>query len=318
MERYGGGAIVVRDYDLEWPRMFEQERARLQGVLGSVVTAVEHVGSTAVPGLSAKPIIDLLVGVESLTTVRASCVERLEGLGYTYVPEYESWLPGELFFRKGVPGPWTHHAHVMERANPRWSHLILFRDYLRHHPEVARAYGSLKKALALVFEDDIGGFRQGKAPFVEAVMAKARREQEDAVERAESPSRSRAPRVARVVSVHEYELKPGCDREGFEQAVRRADAAGLLRLPGLVAHYLVKGRKGVRRHEYAAVWIYESRAAWERLWGPSEQPRPPRDYPETWKVWEGEILAPFLAEHPDAIRFTTYEELQVSPEGEDA
>ena len=181
MERYGGGAIIVRNYDPEWPRLFEEERARVQAALGSVVSAVEHVGSTAVPGLAAKPIIDILVGVESLSTARASCVEPLAALGYTYVAEYESWLPGELFFRKGIPGPWTHHAHVMERENPRWSGLILFRDYLRRHLEVARAYATLKEALALVFEDDIGGFRNGKAPFVQAVMEKARREHEQGI-----------------------------------------------------------------------------------------------------------------------------------------
>ena len=119
----------------------------------------------------------------------------------------------------------------------------------------------------------------------------------------------------RVVSVHEYELKPGCDPADFERAVRRAEDAGLLRLPGLLAHYLLKGRKGARRHEYAAVWIYESAEAWEGLWGPPDAPRPPRDYPESWKVWEEEILAPFLVQHPDAIRFTAYEELSASPNG---
>ena len=174
MERYGAGSIVVRDYDPKWAAMFEEERARVHGALGAVVTSIEHVGSTSVPGLAAKPIIDLLVGVRDLAEARGACLEPLRALGYTYVPEYETWLPGELFFRKGVPGPWTHHVHVMEPANPRWQDFVLFRDYLRAQPPIAQAYASLKRALATVFGDDIAGFRTAKAPFVQAVMAKAR------------------------------------------------------------------------------------------------------------------------------------------------
>jgi GrpB-like predicted nucleotidyltransferase (UPF0157 family) len=154
--------------------MFERERAALEGALGSMVITVEHMGSTAVPGLAAKPIIDLLVGVRSLTEAQSGGVGPLQGLGYTFVPEYAAWLPGELFFRKAIHGPWTHHAHVMEPSNPRWSQFLLFRDYLRGHPEIAAAYGDLKRALAIVFDEDIAGFRDAKHPFVEAVMTRAR------------------------------------------------------------------------------------------------------------------------------------------------
>jgi GrpB-like predicted nucleotidyltransferase (UPF0157 family) len=174
VEHYGGGPIVVADYDPAWPAKFEQERATLRGVLGSLVVTIEHFGSTSVPGLPAKPIIDLLVGVRSLIEARAHCIEPLQALGYTYVPEYESWLPGELFFRKGMPGPWTHHVHIMEPSNPRWREFLLFRDYLRAHPKVASAYAERKRALAAEFADDIASYRTGKTAFVTAVMAKAR------------------------------------------------------------------------------------------------------------------------------------------------
>ena len=107
MERYGGGLIVVTDYNPAWPAMFEREPTKLATALGPLVVTIEHVGSTAVPGLAAKPIIDLLVGVRSLDDARSACIKGLQALGYTYMPEYEAWLPGELFFRKGVPGPWT-------------------------------------------------------------------------------------------------------------------------------------------------------------------------------------------------------------------
>jgi GrpB-like predicted nucleotidyltransferase (UPF0157 family) len=174
MEQYGASAIVVSDYDPNWSVLFEQERVKIQGALGSVALVIEHMGSTAVPGLAAKPIIDLLVGVPNLEEARLHCVEPIKALGYTYLPHYESWLPGELFFRKGPPGPWTHHVHVMEPSHPRWEHFVLFRDYLRAHPEVARAYASIKRQLAASFNDDIAGYRNGKGEFVDSVMVKAR------------------------------------------------------------------------------------------------------------------------------------------------
>jgi GrpB-like predicted nucleotidyltransferase (UPF0157 family) len=174
MERYGGGAIAVVDYDPAWPAMFARERDAVQAALGPLVVAVEHMGSTAVPGLAAKPIIDLLVGVRSLGDAARICRAPLEAVGYRYVPEYAAWLPGELFFRKGVPGPWTHHVHVMEPWHPRWAYFLDFRDYLRAHPDTATAYGALKAGLATRFGDDIARYRDGKHDFIEAALAKAR------------------------------------------------------------------------------------------------------------------------------------------------
>jgi GrpB-like predicted nucleotidyltransferase (UPF0157 family) len=172
-EKYGGGAIVVSEYDAEWPRMFERERAAVGAALGDMVVSIEHVGSTAVPGLAAKPIIDLLVGVRSLVTARTRAPEPLRHLGYVLIPEYESWLPDEMFFRKSGRGPWTHHLHVMEPSNPQWERRVLFRDYLRAHPEAASEYAALKKSLAARFGDDIAAYRDAKHEFVETVTAKA-------------------------------------------------------------------------------------------------------------------------------------------------
>ena len=115
--------------------------------------------------------------------------------------------------------------------------------------------------------------------------------------------------MARVISIHECGLKQGSGAQRFEHAIRTASARGLFELPGLTAHHFVKGLKGARTDAYAAVWIYESREAWERLWGPINHPRGREEYPEKWRIWEEELLAPILSVDPDAIRFTAYEEL---------
>ena len=174
MEKYGTSSIVVSDYDPGWPKLFEKERARVKSALGSFALTIEHAGSTAVPGLPSKPIIDLLVAVPSVEEAKQRCIGPIEQLGYAYIPAYASWLPGELFFRKGPPGPWTHHLHLMELSNPRWDALLVFRDYLRAHPEAVQAYGTIKRALAASSKDDIEAYRTGKTAFVEETTAKAR------------------------------------------------------------------------------------------------------------------------------------------------
>ena len=135
MEKYGAGLIVVSDYDPNWPMLFEQERIRIKEAFGSFALSIEHMGSMAVPGLPSKPIIDLLVGVLSLEEAKERCIGPIGALGYVYIPAYASWIPGELFFRKGPPGPWTHHVHLMEPSHPRWEALLVFRDYLTRSAE---------------------------------------------------------------------------------------------------------------------------------------------------------------------------------------
>lgn len=173
VERYGGGSIVISDYDPAWSVMFEQERRNLDTALGPLVLTIEHVGSTAVPGLAAKPIIDLQASVHNLAEAQSRCVSPLRALGYTYLPQHAAWLPGELFFRKALAGPWTHHLHILQSDDPRWQDRLLFRDYLRNHPEAAASYEKLKRDLAAAFNDDISGYRNAKDAFVAATMASA-------------------------------------------------------------------------------------------------------------------------------------------------
>jgi GrpB-like predicted nucleotidyltransferase (UPF0157 family) len=173
MERYGGGSIVVSDYNPAWSATFEQERTNLHTALGPLVMTIEHIGSTGVPGLAAKPIIDIQLSVRSLAKARSSCVGPLQALGYAYMPHYEAWLLGELFFRKGLSGPWTHHLHVLQGDDPQWQDRLLFRDYLRNDPEVARAYAKLKSDLSAAFDNDISGYKNAKNAYVAATMAEA-------------------------------------------------------------------------------------------------------------------------------------------------
>ncbi|NIM93366.1 MAG: hypothetical protein GTO18_06610 [Anaerolineales bacterium] len=114
--------------------------------------------------------------------------------------------------------------------------------------------------------------------------------------------------MAQVISIHEYVLRPEVDKARFERAILEAREHGMLQLPGLIGQYFLRGIKGSRRGKYAAIWIYESRDSWEKLWGSPDYPTSSEEYPEDWKKWESE-LRQFLAEEPDEIVFTAYEAL---------
>jgi GrpB-like predicted nucleotidyltransferase (UPF0157 family) len=165
--------IEIVDHDATWPRQFEEEKRRILAAIGRYVAAVEHVGSTAVPDLAAKPIIDILVGLRSLADA-TNCINPLKGLGYEYVPEWEAELPERRYFRRVVPRPRTHHIHMVETTSEFWRRQLLFRDYLRAHPEDARAYEALKRDLASRFE--VGrDYAAAKSVFISAILDKADR-----------------------------------------------------------------------------------------------------------------------------------------------
>ncbi len=113
--------------------------------------------------------------------------------------------------------------------------------------------------------------------------------------------------MAKVISIHEYVFKPTMDEKLFDKAIQEADRRGVFQLPGLLGYHMLKGIKGSRKGCYAAIWVYESRQAWERLWGSPEHPKEKKDYPEKWRAWE-EILSSFLIGDADEIQFTAYEE----------
>jgi GrpB-like predicted nucleotidyltransferase (UPF0157 family) len=164
--------VVLVPYDPDWPRRFETERALLARVFADAPASIDHVGSTAVPGLAAKPVIDIMVGVSALSEIE-SRIPELERHGYEYVPEYEAQLPERRYLRKPRVGPRTHHLHAVVRDSTFWRRHLLFRDYLRGHPETAAAYLELKQRLASLHRSDRAAYSEGKSSFVEAVLARA-------------------------------------------------------------------------------------------------------------------------------------------------
>ena len=162
--------IEVVLYDPAWPSKFEEERAVLEGLLGHwVVADIEHVGSTAVPGLAAKPVIDIMVPVESLEASRGS-IEAASHAGYLYWPYKADVMH---WFCKPSAAHRTHHLHIIPFDSPLWFDRLRFRDALRSNSELAEQYAELKLHLAKRYRYDREAYTEGKGDFVTAVLAGA-------------------------------------------------------------------------------------------------------------------------------------------------
>jgi GrpB-like predicted nucleotidyltransferase (UPF0157 family) len=170
-------AVVIVDYDPHWPAMYEEERERILAALGPAVVAIEHMGSTAVPGLAAKPIIDIMLGIRTLGEAPA-LYGPLAAIGWEYAPEFEAIIPERRFFRKGPESLRTHHLHMVEFGDEFWVRHLLFRDYLRRHSEVAKEYEQLKRELARQYANDRAGYTEAKTDFIRRVEGLARADAE--------------------------------------------------------------------------------------------------------------------------------------------
>jgi GrpB-like predicted nucleotidyltransferase (UPF0157 family) len=159
--------IQLVPYDPSWPARFATERAALDEEIGSWATGgIHHVGSTAVPGLEAKPIVDILVGVGSLEASRA-CFDPLAKLDYLYAP----YRTDEMhWFCKPHPSHRTHHLHLVPTDSSRFRDELTFRDQLRSSRRVAEEYAVLKRDLAGRFADDREAYTDGKADFIGGVL----------------------------------------------------------------------------------------------------------------------------------------------------
>ncbi len=159
--------VELVEHDPSWAELFERERDTLAGVFGGQAAGIEHIGSTSVPGLCAKPIVDVLVGLRELELSEQQ-VDAMRGLGYEFLGEYG--LAGRLFFRKH---PHTHHVHVVEHGGVHWERQLTFRDALRSDAEERQRYDEFKRRLAAEGHPrDV--YTELKTPFIREVEARAR------------------------------------------------------------------------------------------------------------------------------------------------
>jgi len=164
--------ILVKPYDPEWPAAYEKARAEIVAGIGPHILRIDHVGSTSVPGLAAKPTIDILVGVCDWDEARIT-IAPLADIGWKYVGEHG--IPRRHYFRRGtVRGRRTHHLHMLETTHPEWNAMLAFRNYLRGHPDAVAEYQRLKYDLA---RKDLDGpaYQEAKAPLIQRFLERARR-----------------------------------------------------------------------------------------------------------------------------------------------
>ena len=162
--------VRVVPHDPTWTETFEVEAAVLRSVLGDEALAVHHIGSTAVPGLPAKPTVDVMVEVRK--------IRKVDDLGRAMAERgYEAWgeygIPGRRFFTKDLGTRRTHNVHVFEAGTPEVERHLAFRDYLIQNPQTARAYGSLKEDFAEKFPTDVEAYMDGKDTFVKETEREA-------------------------------------------------------------------------------------------------------------------------------------------------
>jgi GrpB-like predicted nucleotidyltransferase (UPF0157 family) len=157
--------VVLVEYDSTWPEQFLAEKALLAREAGSILTAFEHIGSTSIPGMLAKPTIDIMAGIPHLTE-NPQILPILEGMGYVYCPGIESEIPDRRYYYKDRTVEDRFHLHVVEVTSPFWRRHIAFRDYLRSHSVDAAEYARLKTRLAHEYGADREGYTNSKTDFI--------------------------------------------------------------------------------------------------------------------------------------------------------
>jgi GrpB-like predicted nucleotidyltransferase (UPF0157 family) len=164
--------IQIVAHDPRWAAEFERERAALAAAAGDLAVAIEHVGSTSVPGLAAKPKLDIALGLRDMRDA-AALAAPLRAIGYENAPVDEN-VPDWIVYTKRENGRGSVNLHLVEHAGRRWTDYLAFRDYLRAHPEAARDYEALKRELAAEFGRDRIGYPEAKDDFVREIIERAR------------------------------------------------------------------------------------------------------------------------------------------------
>ncbi|WP_061860146.1 GrpB family protein [Priestia megaterium] len=165
--------VVIEKYTSSWALSFKEEQKFLRGIMSNKAISIEHIGSTSVKGLGAKPILDIMVGVRNLEEVD-DFIEPLSNIGYEHVFHRE--FPNRRFFRKGLWRAGTHHLHIYKYESEEWNNNILFRDYLRKYTDIRDQYNQLKLKLAQKYTFDRVAYTEAKAPFITDVIQKAKYE----------------------------------------------------------------------------------------------------------------------------------------------
>ncbi|MDE2990281.1 MAG: GrpB family protein [Chloroflexota bacterium] len=169
--------LVVVPYNPKWPAMYERERAEIDACVGQHILRIEHAGSTSIPGMAGKPTVDILVGVQDWDEARVT-FGPLANIWWEF--RGERGMPRRHLFRRLNPeGRRTHQLHMLEVAHSAWDAMLLFRDYVRSHPDAAAEYQRLKLDLAQRFPNSRGAYTAGKEAFVMGVLAKARRARDE-------------------------------------------------------------------------------------------------------------------------------------------
>jgi GrpB-like predicted nucleotidyltransferase (UPF0157 family) len=163
--------VTVVPYDPRWPAAFERAAREVREALGESLLAIHHIGSTSIPGIHAKPIIDMLAVASDLLRVD-ECAERMRGIGYEAKGEFG--IGGRRYFRRDNPaGVRTEHVHAFAAESPHVRRHLAFRDFLRAHAELAQEYSHLKQRLAAAHPFDIEAYMDGKEAFIRQTEAKA-------------------------------------------------------------------------------------------------------------------------------------------------
>jgi len=166
------GTVKLKHYSSRWKQVYEKEEKLLLNTLGDSIVDIQHVGSTSIPRVQAKPIIDIAVTVGSLKKVERH-IKTLEGIGYKYKTDDDK--QNRLFFTKGPESKRTHYLHIGTKRGDYVKDMVLFRDYLRKHGKAVKEYNKLKIALAKKFGKEREQYTEGKAEFVEKIIKIAKK-----------------------------------------------------------------------------------------------------------------------------------------------
>jgi GrpB-like predicted nucleotidyltransferase (UPF0157 family) len=164
------GVVELKNHNKEWKKLFAQEAKKISSQISNYIVDIQHIGSTAIPNIVAKPIIDIAVAINELSNIE-QVVTLLEEGGYEY--RGEQGIPDRHMFVKGNEECRTHHIHVMVNTSYEWKKHILFRDYLRKNSSEAKQYSDLKKKLATKYEFDREKYTDGKEAFILGIIEKA-------------------------------------------------------------------------------------------------------------------------------------------------